>query len=330
MGFTILGGLVATIVTDAFQSIVVISGIIVLAIAAVAFGGGFGDIMTNTPPEYLAPLGKEGLGNVLIFALTVAPFYLVWQSTWQRIFASRTEEVAVKAGLTGFGIVLAISLLPYMIGVIARQFVPLDMRPDLIFSYVTVELLHPAIGGIVIVGLLSALMTGADSFILQGSSNLAQDFYHRLINPSATEKQKMFAARFSVVIISSLAVIVAYLLTDIISMYQWALRLSATTLVIPFLAVMFWRHATGKACLASMCLAGATTILWPLLGTGIDQVFPGFLVSLAVLVGVSLVTEHDRDESVKAVYWEDLPTADSRLHPGDRPIPGDSDAISNQ
>ncbi len=77
-----------------------------------------------------------------------------------------------------------------MIGVIARQFVPLDMRPDLIFSYVTVELLHPAIGGVVIVGLLAALMTGADSFILQGSSNLAQDFYHRLINPSANEKQK--------------------------------------------------------------------------------------------------------------------------------------------
>lgn len=320
LGFTILGGLVATIVTDALQSIIVIAGIIVLAITAVMFGGGLDDIMANTSEEYLRPLGGEGLGGVLVFALTVAPFYLVWQSTWQRIFASRTEEVAIKAGLTGFGIVLAISLLPYMIGVIARQFVPLDMRPDLIFSYVTVELLHPAIGGIVVVGLLSALMTGADSFILQGSSNLAQDFYHRLINPAASEKQKMFVARLSVVIISVLAVLVAYLMTDIISMYQWALRLSATTLVIPFLAVMFWRRATGLACLLSMALACATTIVWPLFGTGIDQVFPGFLVSLVVLVGVSLVTDHYADESAKAVYWEDLPTANSRMHPGDEPI----------
>lgn len=319
LGFTILGGLVATIVTDALQSIVVISGIIVLAIAAVAFGGGFSNIAVNTSPEYLSPLGEEGLDSVLVFALTVAPFYLVWQSTWQRIFASKTEEVAIKAGLTGFGIVLAISLLPYMIGVIARQFVPLDMRPDLVFSYVTVELLHPAIGGIVVVGLLSALMTGADSFILQGSSNLAQDFYHRLINPAASEKQKMFVARISVVIISVLAVLVAYLMTDIISMYQWALRLSSTTLVIPFLAVMFWRRATGLACLSSMALACATTIIWPLFGTGLDAVFPGFLVSFVVLVGVSLITDHYEDESVKAVYWEDLPTANSRMHPGDKP-----------
>jgi SSS family solute:Na+ symporter len=312
LGFTILGGLVATIVTDAIQSVVVIAGIIVLAIAVVSFAGGFDEIRANTPQEYLAPLGEGGLGEVLIFALTVAPFYLVWQSTWQRIFASRTEEIAIRAGLTGFGIVLAISLLPYMIGVIARQFVPLDMRPDLIFSYVTVELLHPAIGGIVVVGLLSALMTGADSFILQGSSNLAQDFYHRLINPLASEKQKMAVARVSVVIISLLAVMVAYLMTDIVSLYQWALRLSATTLVIPFLAVMFWRRSTSSGCLFSMALASITTLLWPILETGIDPVFPGFLVSLCILVSVSLMTSHGSNENVKAVYWEDLPSAESR------------------
>lgn len=313
LGFTILGGLIATIVTDAFQSIVVILGIIILAVAAVNFGGGFASIIENTPQDYLAPMGKNGLGDVLIFALTVAPFYLVWQSTWQRIFASRTEDVAIKAGLTGFGVVLLISLLPYMIGVIARQFVPLDMRPDLIFSYVTVELLHPAIGGVVIVGLLAALMTGADSFILQGSSNLAQDFYHRLINPNANEKQKMFVARLSVVIISVLAVLVAYFMTDIIAMYQWALRITATTLIFPFLAVMFWRRATGMGSLLSMALASLATAFWPLLNTSIDPVFPGFLVSLVVLVGVSFLTSHSKDESVKAVYWEDLPTATSRM-----------------
>ena len=309
LGFTILGGLVATIVTDAIQSVVVVAGIIILAIAAVAFGGGASEIIANTPADYLSPLGEEGLGDVLVFAFTVAPFYLVWQSTWQRIFASRTGEIAIRAGMTGHLVVLLIALLPYMIGVIARQFVPLDTRPDLIFSYVTVELLHPAIGGIVLVALLSALMTGADSFILQGSSNLSHDFYHRLINPAATERQMMFVARASVVIISVLAVLVAYLMTDIIALYQWALRLSATTLVIPFLAVMFWKRATGAACVASMAAACAATLVWPLLGTGIDEVFPGFLVSLLTLAGVSLTTRHSSAESVKAVYWEDLPSA---------------------
>ena len=169
----------------------------------------------------------------------------------------------------------------------------------MIFSYVTMELLHPAVGGIVVVALLAALMTGADSFILQGSSNLAHDFYHRFINPTANESHKMFAARFSVVLISLLSVLVAFLMTDIISMYQWALRLTSTTLVIPFLAVMFWRRATSVACLLSMSLAAVVTVLWPILGTGIDPVFPGIVTSLALLVGVSLITDHSPDESVK-------------------------------
>ncbi len=324
LGFTILGGLVATIVTDAIQSVVVVAGIIILAIAAVGFGGGISEIIANTPADYISPFGKDGFGDVLVFAFTVAPFYLVWQSTWQRIFASRTEQIAIRAGMTGHIIVLLVALLPYMIGVIARQFVPLDMRPDLIFSYVTVELLHPAVGGIVLVALLSALMTGADSFILQGSSNLSHDFYHRLINPQATERQMMFVARSSVVFISVLAVLVAYLMTDIIALYQWALRISATTLVIPFLAVMFWKPTTGKACVVSMVVACAVTLLWPLLGTDIDEVFPGFIASLVLLVGVSLATSHSAAENVKAVYWEDLPSASGR-------DPGKSDiAIEGQ
>src|SRR5699024_11517820 len=171
-GFTILGGLVATIVTDAIQSVIVILGIVILAIAAVNYGGGFSEIIKNTPIEYISPLGPDGLGEVLIFALSVGPFYLVWQSTWQRIFASESEEVALKAGTTGFLISLAISFLPFMIGVIARQFVPLDMRPDLVFAYVTLELLPPEVGGLVVVGLLAALRSEEHTSELQSRFDL--------------------------------------------------------------------------------------------------------------------------------------------------------------
>lgn len=312
LGFTILGGLVATIVTDALQSVIVIVGIVLLFFAAVRYAGGPEAIIANSSPGSLSIFGADGFGDVLTFALTVGPFYLVWQSIWQRIFASRTEEIAVRAGLTGFAIFTVIAMLPYLIGLSAVQFVPEGMAPDMIFSYLTVELLPPALGGIVIIGLLSALMTGADSFILQGSSNLAEDFYRRLINPAATEDQMMMIARLSVVIISVLALIVAYLMTDIISAYQWALRLSTTTLVIPFLAVMFWRRATATGCAVSMIAAIVVTLLWPLLGTSIDPVFPGTLVSLVAMVAVSLLTEHSDRECPRAVYWEDLPTAEHR------------------
>lgn len=313
LGFTILGGLVATIVTDALQSVIVIIGIFLLFFAAINYAGGPSEIIANSPPGHLTLWGAEGMGDVLAFALSVGPFYLVWQSTWQRIFASRNERIAIRAGLTGFTVFAIIATLPYLIGLSAVQFVPEGMAPDLIFSYLTVELLPPALGGIVIVGLLSALMTGADSFILQGSSNLAEDFYRRIFNPNATEAQKMRAARISVVIISVLSLLVAYLMTDIISAYQWALRITTTTLVIPFMAVMFWRRATAAGCAVAMLSAIAVTVGWQFLGSpAIDPVFPGMLVCLIAIVAVSLMTAHARDECPRAVYWEDLPTAEHR------------------
>ncbi|WP_027965360.1 sodium:solute symporter family protein [Halalkalibacillus halophilus] len=308
LGFTILGGLPATIITDAIQSIILTVGIVVLFIASLNYSGGFSEVLENTPVDYLTPFGQEGAFAVLVFALSVGPFYLIWQSTWQRIFASKSEEVAKKAGITAIAIGTAISILPYAIGVMARRYVPADIDPDLIFSYVTVELLPPMIGGLVLVGLLSALMTGADSFILQGSSNLTQDLYARLINPHADNKKMMFVSRISVVIIAGLGLILAFMVTDIITLYQWALRLSAVTLVLPFLAIMFWRGVTTKGVLVSMIVSAIVTITWPYLNTPIDETLIGFGTSLFLLVMVSLVTDHSKNENIKAVYYENFNT----------------------
>lgn len=327
LGFTVLGGLPATIITDAIQSILLIVGIIILTVTSVLHAGGFGQIVENTPPAFLSPVGPNGIGDILLFALSIGPFYLIWQSTWQRIFASRTEKIAIRAGLTGILTVMLISVLPCLIGLIAKSYVPADIKPDLIFSYVTTTLLPPAIGGIVLVGLLSALMTGADSFILQGSSNLTQDIYRRLINPKATEKDLMFMARLTVVIISVLAVVIAYNVTDIITLYQWALRLSATIMVFPFLAVMFWRRATRTGVLTSMVLAGLATLSWPLLGLAINQALFGFMVSLVSLVVVSLATRHSSGEQVRAIYWQDLDSATvGMFHPDNSSSAGPAEA----
>lgn len=312
LGFTVLGGLPATIITDALQSIIVIIGIVVLFVASIVYAGGFGNIIANTPIEFISPLGPEGFGEVLLYALSVGPFYLVWQSTWQRIFASKTERIAKRAGITGFLIAGAISVLPFSIGVIARQYVPLDMRPDFLFSYVTSELLPPAIGGIVFIGLMAALMTGATSFILQGSSNLTRDLYQRLMKPNADNKQLMFTARMAVVIISILGLIVAYFVTDIATAYQWALRLSATVMIFPFLAVMFWKRFTKAGMIWSMTLSLIATLGWPFLEIGIDHTVFGFSVSIISLIGISLMTQHEDSEQVRAVYWDDLDSANPK------------------
>ncbi|WP_327290821.1 sodium:solute symporter family transporter [Salimicrobium flavidum] len=168
------------------------------------------------------------------------------------------------------------------------------------------------LGGIVLVGLLAALMTGATSFILQGSSNLTVDLYQHLINPDASEKKMMFASRLTVAIISVLGLIVAFNVTDIVSFYQWALRLSAATLVFPFLAIMFWRRVTRIAVESSILIAAAATLAYPYLGVPIDHTIFGLSISLLSVIIVSLLTSHASTEQVKAVYWENLKSSERK------------------
>lgn len=310
--FTVLGGLPGTIMTDAAQAVLIVGGIIILAVAAVNFAGGLGHLLSVTPPEYLSPSGPYGASEVGLFFLSVGPFYMVWQSSWQRIFAAKNERVSLSANVTGVLICAVVMVLPVLIGIACRQFLPLDTHPDIIFSTVTRDMLPPWIGGLICCALLAALVTGADSFILQGSSNLTHDIYRQLINPRASNRQLLAVSRLTVLLISFLGLVVAYNFREIIPLYQWALRVTATSLALPFLATMIWRGVTASGCVAGMLSGFISTVVWPWLGIGMDQTIFGFLCCGLGLFGGSILTGHGPNEYVAAVLFEDLPTARQR------------------
>ncbi len=312
LAFTVLGGLPGTIVTDALQAVLIVAGIIILAVAAVSLAGGMGPMLAATPPEFLSPSGPYGAKEVAMFFISVGPFYLVWQSSWQRIFAAKSEKVSLNANTLGVLICCGVFVCPILIGLSARQFLPADINPDLIFSTVTRDLLPPYVGGLIYCALLAALVTGADSFILQGSSNLTHDFYRQLINPKADNKRLMLVSRLTVALVALAALWVAFNFTGIIAIYQWALRLTATTIVLPFLATMLWRRLTRAGVLAGMLGGLISTLVWPYLGISFDQTLFGFIFSALGVFGVSMVTRHHPEEHVAAVLWEDLPTATQR------------------
>lgn len=296
LGFSILGGLPATIITDAVQSILILLGLIVLSATVVMHVGGFGSLMENTEWEFLSPISVDGISGTLLYALSVGPFYLVWQSTWQRIFAAKDEQTALRAGITGHLIVMVISFLPFLIGVSARQFVDLSMEQDLVFAYVTNELLPAPVAGLIFVGLLAALMTGATSFNLQGASNLTRDMYQVLLNPNATNKQLLRVSRIAVTFITILGLVAAFFVTNINDAYRWALMVNGVMLVFPFLAIMFWPRVTKKGVITSMLGSLIVVLIYPYLGLPFDQALVGYTLSFLLVVIVSLLTKHDASE----------------------------------
>jgi SSS family solute:Na+ symporter len=305
VAFTLMGGMPSVAWTDAVQSVLIILGLVILLIIGINYVGGMNVVISETPEQYLNPLGtlstKEILGYVFIFG----PFYLVWQTTWQRLAAARTTKIAVRAVSAGYVMAGLVSLLAVFIGIVARQVVPLNTDPDMVYTTFLTAIAHPAIGGLIMVSLFAAVLTGATSFLLSGAVNISKDIYHGWIAPDASDEKVLKVSRLSVAGMALLGLGVALLINDIVAIYTYALSLSAVTLVMPVMAAMFWKRATKKGTMISIIGALIFALTWNLAGRpfGLHEIIPGLVVSFLLLVVVSLLTEHSSEEEVTAYYY---------------------------
>lgn len=163
------------------------------------------------------------------------------------------------------------------------------------------------IGGLIVVSLAAALMSGADSFIMMGSASISRDIYQRYLRPNQTKSQMLAVCRWSVVLISLIALVIALWGKGIIPIFILVVKTAGAGLVFPFLALMFWKKATRKGVTASTLAGCLVTVGWYMAGNPwIIEAVAGYLVSLVVLVVVSLLSSHAPNEQIKAVYFEAL------------------------
>lgn len=304
VGFTLMGGLPSVAWTDAVQAVLILAGLILMLIVGVNYVGGIHVVIENTPKE-LFSFTSMNTTDLFNYMVIYGPFYLVWQTTWQRMAAAKTEKIAVSAVSIGFLMSGLVGLVAVLIGIIARQSLPLGTNPDLVYTEFLTAVFHPALGGLFMVSLFAAVLTGATSFLLSGATNMSKDIYHEWIAPNASDKQVLRASRLSVAGLALLGLGVALFITDIIVIYTYALSLTAVTLVMPVMAAMFWKRATKKGVITSVIGSFIIALVWNFIGRpfGIHEIIPGLIVSLILLVSVSLSTKHSSDEEVVAYYY---------------------------
>lgn len=302
--FTLMGGLPSVAWTDAVQSILIVVGLIVLFFLGLHHVGGINVVLAETPAELKSFFGiskTEMLNYLVIFG----PFYLVWQTTWQRLAAARTEKIAVRAVSAGYILCAVVGLFAVGIGIIARLSLPANTVPDLVYTNFMTTIAHPAIGGLFMVSLFAAVLTGATSFLLSGAANISKDIYQQWISPNASDQKVLKVSRLSVAGMAFLGLGVALFIKDIITIYTYALSLSAVTLVMPVMAAMFWKRATKAGVITSIIGSFIFVLIWNFIGRPFDlhEIIPGMAISFLLLVGVSLATKHSSDEEVIAYYF---------------------------
>jgi SSS family solute:Na+ symporter len=330
--YTIFGGLRAVLYTDLLQMFVLVGGAVAVTVLGLIALGGWGAMQEAVAPSFLdlwQPVTDPSFPWTGI--LFGAPILGVWywctdQFIVQRVLAAHDEDNA-RRGTVFAGYLKLLPLFIFVIpGVIAYALsqqgaLQLD-TPDQALPTLIGVLLPVGLRGLVVAGLLAALMSSLSSVFNSTSTLVTWDVYKKL-RPEASERRLVLVGQFTT------AVLVAFGLAWIpfmkfISGQLYEYLQSVQAYIAPPIAAVFligitWKRVNAKGAMAAL-LSGfvlgmgrlvaelSKSRLDGLLYTYADINFLHFAVVLfvictAILVGVSLMTAPPPEEKVAGLTF---------------------------
>jgi sodium/proline symporter len=294
--YTLIGGFVAVAWCNLFQGLFLLCMIIM--VPAYAYWNlplGFTSITATAHAKNISlsllPDSFAALGNILILSLGWGlgyfgqPHILV---NFMGIDDVRKVRYAKYVGITWQIMVLSAAI---FLGLISIAYFDQGIsNPELSFVIITKELFTPLLAGFALCGILAATLSSMDTHILVSASTIAEDLYKRLFKRSATQIELVWASRIGGLLISSVAMIIAFHnSSSVYSLvnYAWSgLGSSFGPLVI---ASLYWNKVTRKGALAGLITGSIVAAIWPYLGTGILPLIPGFTSNMIALYLVSIL-----------------------------------------
>lgn len=206
LAYTLLGGFWAVSVTDCVQGLLMVSAAVILPVLSLMTVGGVSGLLDGLAaaggPSVPGLGGFAGLLFVLAaFGITIG--YPGQPHVVNRYMASR-DDAALSHGRT---IALAWAVLVYAgmltVGLCARVLYADLGDAELVLFHSAQDLLPALLAGLMLAGVLSAVMSTVDSQLLVASSSLSHDW------PSGATERGLTTSRTAVVVILVLATVLA-------------------------------------------------------------------------------------------------------------------------
>lgn len=317
--YSILGGLTSVAKADTIQTVLLVGGGLAVAAFGVVKAGGLGALhaqLATTHFELLLPRGTDMPWTALPgIALHSCYFAFASVHIVQKVLAARDMYHAQTGMLFAGGLKLLAIPLFAIPGIVAAKLYP-DAVGDATYAFLVRDLLPVGVSGLVMAGLLAALMSTADSGVVALSSVVAMDLYPSMTK-TTNDRSAVRLGRWVAGLVMAFGVLVAPYAGNLGPIYPFILRLSGFAFLpvgVCFIFGRFWRRANHQgalACLGVGVLLGfgyvvATSLpglrsMLPAWFSGLHfyEILPGFFVILVMtLMGVSWLTPPPRPENL--------------------------------
>ncbi len=313
--YTITGGLRAVIWTEMLQLGVLVLGGIILTYVTVSKAGGISAvletskdwdlILPHTDADFPWTMYLGGLVCISVFYCATNQFLV------QRVLAAKNEWHARMGVVFGDYLKFLVPLIITVPALVAPKLFPNLEKPDMLFSVLVAELLPPGLVGLVMAGLIAAVMSHLSGAINSCTSILTNDIYLPYIKKNATDEEAVRFGKISgaVVIVIGVGCTALFLTNSekpvflyLMNAYGWF----TPGIAVMFLLGILWKRTTNAGALA----AGILTIPMSLV---LDHYFKEmpffnrtgivFWTCMAVCVIVSLVTKPKPEAELAGLIW---------------------------
>jgi SSS family transporter len=328
--YTSIGGLKGVVLTDFFQFVLAMAGMVVAAIYIVNLPevGGLSKMLAH--PNVVGKLNflPDFSDSSQLIPLFLMPLAVQWWSVWypgaepggggyiaQRMLSAKDEKNAVTATLF-FNIAhYALRPWPWILIALASLIVfpdiaslqaafphidPKVVKNDLAFSAM-LNLLPAGLIGLLIAALLSAFMSTISTHLNWGSSYVVNDFYKRFIRPDAPQNELVNVGRISTVVLMILAALLALVLENALQAFNILLQIGAGTGLI-FILRWFWWRINAYSEITAMFVSFFLALYFEL---GVENPMPehiklitGVAITTASWILVTLVTAPASQETL--------------------------------
>jgi len=265
--YIVMGGMSAAAVNEGLQSILIILFSVLLIPAGLHSIGGWSALAQKVPQRMFDLLGSGHTEQFSLLGLCGILLVSVVQNAGlshnMGIAGSAKNEFAARSGVSGMYLKRFMIILWAFAGLIAVALFGVGglADPDATWGALSNRLLGPGLIGLMLAGVLAGTMSTLAAKALAISSLFVRNVY-RQIWPNISQRQGVFYARCTIVVVITLGAIAAWLMGNFLSIINLVL-----TVNIPFgaavLLTFFWRRTTAPAVWACVILSALVILVIP-------------------------------------------------------------------
>lgn len=275
------GGFLSVVWTDMVQSVMMLVTLCVLPIVAFFYihmhGLSIGESLLSAGPTF-----NSWIGGTTGFALGVLFFnnfswffgYLGGQPQLSARFMAMKNDKETKQGIV-VGIIWTVLAYTgaFLIGIAAitmyRQGSFVDV--ETVLPHMIMDLMPSWIAGLLLAGIMAAIITTANSQLMVVTSSISEDIIHKTLGVKITDKQLVTLSRIVILAIGIIGMIIALTSDSLLYLVvSWAWAGVGGTLSPAILMTFFWKRYSSTGLIMTIISGFVFTVLW--ISTSLDEV----------------------------------------------------------